>query len=114
MQISVYISPLVPSTTYVGGGVVVGVAVGPLSALRYRMPSEASEIDFFSRLCDSLCRAKRAKSIFFGSALLIYALMRVQESPLLFDYVKLYLMNQVVVMLGTFHYLTVVVIWWFF
>ena len=57
------------------------------------MPSEASEVDFF-----------------LGSALLIYAFTRVQESPLLFDCVKLYLMNQVVVMLGTFHHLTVVVI----
>jgi hypothetical protein len=75
----------------------VGFGVGRLLALRYRMPSEASEVDFFLR-----------------SALLSYALMRVQESPLLFDCVKLYLMNQVVVMLGTFHYLTVLVIWWFF
>jgi hypothetical protein len=82
VQISVYISPLVPSTTSLGGGVVVGVAVGPLSALRYRMPSEASEIDFFLGSAIAYAERSERSRFFLWSALLSYALMRVQEFPI--------------------------------
>ena len=61
MQIIVYISTLVPSTTYLGGGVSVGSAVGDLLALRYRMPSEASENDFFLTMSALLIYAYRGK-----------------------------------------------------
>jgi hypothetical protein len=57
------------------------------------MPSEASEIKFFK------IKALRGLPC-------MALLTCVQESPILFDCVKLYLMNQVVVALGSFHYLT--------
>ena len=81
---------MVPSTTSLGGWGSVGFEVGRFFALRYRMPSEASENDFI-----------------FGSRLCLPTLsMPVQESPIIFDYVKLYLMNRVT--LGSFHCLTIV------